>query len=85
MESAAVILFGLVATSLLLSITLAVAWRRFGREAHAALWSLAYGLSAANWTDCGWSPGAAGISTRSGTVALACALIRTWCAAGLVT
>ena len=50
MESAAVILFGLVATSLLLSIALAVAWRTFGREAHAALWSLAYGLSAANWT-----------------------------------
>jgi diguanylate cyclase (GGDEF)-like protein len=50
MDSAAVILFGLVATSLLLSIALAVAWRRFGREAHAALWSLAYGLSAANWT-----------------------------------
>jgi len=49
MESAAVILFGLVATSLLLSIALAVAWRTFGREAHAALWSLAYGLSAANW------------------------------------
>ncbi len=50
MDSAAVILFGLVATSLLLSIALAVAWRRFGKEAHAALWSLAYGLSAANWT-----------------------------------
>lgn len=49
MESAAIILFGLVATSLLLSIALAVAWRTFGREAHAALWSLAYGLSAANW------------------------------------
>ena len=49
MESAAVILFSLIATSLLLSIALAVAWRRFGREAHAALWSLAYGLSAANW------------------------------------
>ncbi|WBO21416.1 GGDEF domain-containing protein [Sphingomonas abietis] len=38
-----------MATSLLLSIALAAAWRRFGREAHAALWSLAYGLSAANW------------------------------------
>jgi diguanylate cyclase (GGDEF)-like protein len=49
MESAAIILFSLVATSLLLSIALAVAWRTFGREAHAALWSLAYGLSAANW------------------------------------
>jgi diguanylate cyclase (GGDEF)-like protein len=50
MDSAAIVLFGLVATSLLLSIALAVAWRTFGREAHAALWSLAYGLSAANWT-----------------------------------
>ena len=50
MESAAVIFFGLIATSLLLCIALAVAWRRFGREAHAALWALAYGLSAANWT-----------------------------------
>jgi diguanylate cyclase (GGDEF)-like protein len=50
MESAVVILFSLIATSLLLCIALAVAWRRFGREAHAALWSLAYGLSAANWT-----------------------------------
>jgi diguanylate cyclase (GGDEF)-like protein len=49
MESAVIILFGLVATSLLLSIALAAAWRTFGREAHAALWSLAYGLSAANW------------------------------------
>jgi len=49
MESAAIVLFSLVATSLLLSIALAVAWRTFGREAHAALWSLAYGLSAANW------------------------------------
>ncbi len=50
MDSAAVIFFSLVATSLLLCIALAVAWRRFGREAHAALWALAYGLSAANWT-----------------------------------
>lgn len=50
MESAVIILFGLVATSLLLSIALAVAWQQFGREAHAALWALAYGLSAANWT-----------------------------------
>ncbi len=50
MDSAAVLFFGLVATSLLLCIALAVAWRRFGREAHAALWALAYGLSAANWT-----------------------------------
>lgn len=50
MDSAAIILFSLVATSLLLCIALAVAWRSFGREAHAALWSLAYGLSAANWT-----------------------------------
>ena len=49
MESAAVILFSLIATSLLLCIALAAAWQRFGREAHAALWSLAYGLSAANW------------------------------------
>ena len=49
MESAAIILFGLVATSTLLCIALAVAWRAFGREAHAALWSFAYGLSAANW------------------------------------
>lgn len=49
MESAVIILFSLVATSLLLCIALAVAWRTFGREAHAALWSLAYGLSAANW------------------------------------
>jgi diguanylate cyclase (GGDEF)-like protein len=49
MESAAIILFGLVATSLLLSIALAAAWRTFGRETHAALWSFAYGLSAANW------------------------------------
>ncbi|WP_454882796.1 diguanylate cyclase [Sphingomonas oryzagri] len=45
-----IVLFGLAATSLLLSIALAVAWRTFGREAHAALWSLAYGLSAANWS-----------------------------------
>jgi diguanylate cyclase (GGDEF)-like protein len=50
MESAVIVLLGLVATSLLLSIALAVAWRTFGREAHAALWSLAYGLSAANWS-----------------------------------
>lgn len=50
MDSAAIVLFGLAATSLLLSIALAVAWRTFGREAHAALWSLAYGLSAANWS-----------------------------------
>lgn len=50
MESAVVILFSLIATSLLLCIALAVAWRRFGQEAHAAFWSLAYGLSAANWT-----------------------------------
>lgn len=50
MESAAIILFGLVTTSMLLCIALAIAYRTFGREVHAALWSLAYGLSAANWT-----------------------------------
>src|SRR5262249_1409608 len=50
MESAAVIFFGLIATSLLLCIALAVACRPFGRQAHAALWALAYGLAAANWT-----------------------------------
>jgi diguanylate cyclase (GGDEF)-like protein len=50
MDSTAVILFGLVATSLLLCVALAVAWRSFGRETHAALWAFAYGLSAANWT-----------------------------------
>ena len=40
----------LLSLSLLLCVALAFAWRRFGRELHAALWSLAYGLSAANWT-----------------------------------
>ena len=49
MDAAAIILFSLASTSALLCVALAVAWRRFGRQAHAALWALAYGLSAANW------------------------------------
>src|ERR1700744_6306397 len=43
-------LYCLLSLSVLLCVALAVAWRRFGRELHAALWALAYGLSAANWT-----------------------------------
>jgi len=50
MNPAVVILFGLMATSLLLCIALAVAWRTFGRERHAALWAFAFGLSSATWT-----------------------------------
>jgi diguanylate cyclase (GGDEF)-like protein len=49
MNPAVIILFGLMATSLLLCIALAVAWRTFGRERHAALWAFAFGLSAATW------------------------------------
>jgi diguanylate cyclase (GGDEF)-like protein len=50
MNPAVIILFGLMATSLLLCIALAVAWRTFGRERHAALWAFAFGLSSATWT-----------------------------------
>ena len=50
MEALLVVLYSMMSTSVLLCIALAVAWRLFGRELHAALWSLAYGLSAANWT-----------------------------------
>lgn len=49
MNPVAIILFGLTATSLLLCVALAVAWRSFGRERHAALWAVAFGLSAAKW------------------------------------
>ncbi len=49
MNPAAITLFSLTATSLLLSIALAVAWRTFGRERHAALWSIAFGLSSTKW------------------------------------
>ncbi|HEY0270255.1 MAG TPA: GGDEF domain-containing protein [Sphingomonas sp.] len=42
-------LYGLLSLSLFLCVALAMAWRSFGREPHAALWSLAYGLSAMNW------------------------------------
>ncbi len=49
MNPAVVILFGLMATSLLLCIALAVAWRTFGKERHAALWAFAFGLSSATW------------------------------------
>jgi diguanylate cyclase (GGDEF)-like protein len=49
MNPAAITLFGLTTTSLLLCVALTVAWRTFGRERHAALWSIAFGLSAAKW------------------------------------
>ncbi len=49
MNPAAITLFGLTTTSMLLCIALAVAWQTFGRERHAALWSAAFGLSAAKW------------------------------------
>lgn len=49
MNPAAITLFGLTMTSLLLCIALAAAWRTFGRERHAALWSIAFGLSALKW------------------------------------
>ncbi len=49
MDPSVIILFGLTATSLLLCIALAVAWRTFGRDRHAALWSMAFGLSSATW------------------------------------
>jgi diguanylate cyclase (GGDEF)-like protein len=49
MNPVVVILFGLMATSLLLCIALAVAWRTFGRERHAALWAFSFGLSSATW------------------------------------
>ena len=49
MYTAAIIMFSLMATSLLLCIALAAAWRTFGRERHAALWSVAFGLSSAKW------------------------------------
>jgi diguanylate cyclase (GGDEF)-like protein len=50
MEPMMVVLYSLMSTSVLLCVALAIAWRLFGRELHAALWSLAYGLSAADWT-----------------------------------
>ena len=49
MNPAAITMFGLTMTSLLLCIALAVAWQAFGRERHAALWSIAFGLSSAKW------------------------------------
>jgi len=49
MNPAAIILSSLTATSLLLSVALALAWRSFGRERHAAIWSIAFGLSAGTW------------------------------------
>jgi diguanylate cyclase (GGDEF)-like protein len=49
MSPLAIILSSLTGTSLLVALALGIAWRRFGREPHAALWAIGFLASSAGY------------------------------------